>query len=685
MLPNIPIYPGPAASSLWAIILFPLAGAIVNGLFGKRIGRANVTLVALGAMAGSLTLAIIAFSWTFHGNVLVYQADPWFSVPSASGGRPMIDVSWGLLADRLSGTMILVVTFVGSLIHIYSASYMSHEDGAGYARYFTYLNLFVAAMLVLVLGDSLVTTFVGWEGVGLCSYLLIGFWYTDPQKAYAGRKAFVTNRIGDFGFLVGAFSLISLFGTANYQVIQGYVASGAFDPASVVAVGPFGALGWTWEQAITFALLGLFIGAAGKSAQLPLYVWLPDAMAGPTPVSALIHAATMVTAGVYLVARNNVLFTVSPTAMAVVTVVGAATALFAALIAFVQNDIKKVLAYSTVSQLGFMFIGVGVGAWWAGVLHLVTHAFFKACLFLGAGSVMHGMGDETDVQKMGGLARKMPHTAITFGIATLAITGFVPLSGFFSKDAILGNALFSHNPAAPWAGPLAYGLGTAAALGTAFYMTRVYLLTFAGKPRTPAAEHAHESSPAMTAPLWILAVLAVLGLFLGLPGHSAVSELFQRYMAPVFANGTRRLHALEFLHEGDHPAWPFFAAWLVAAAGTAVAWLFYAGPMKETPAALARGLGPLYRFTLDKFRVDELYGAVVLRPFAHVSRALWRFVDVFVIDGLVNGVGRTMAFLGAIFRTFQNGELQRYAALMALAAAFVLGTVVWSVLGTGGF
>ena len=689
MLPNLPLNDfGPAASSLWAIILFPLAGAIVNGLFGKRIGRANVTLVALGAMAGSLLIAAIAFAWTVgpggNGKVLIYRGDPWFSVPLA-GGKAIIDVTWGLVADRLSGTMILVVTFVGSLIHVYSASYMSHEDDAGYARYFTYLNLFVAAMLVLVLGDSLLTTFVGWEGVGLCSYLLIGFWYSDPQKAYAGRKAFVTNRIGDFGFLIGTFALLSLFGTVRYGELAALATTSPplFDPQAVVQFGPFALLGWTYEQAITFALLGLFVGAAGKSAQLPLYVWLPDAMAGPTPVSALIHAATMVTAGVYLVARNAALFTYAPTAMAVVTAVGAATALFAALIAFVQNDIKKVLAYSTVSQLGFMFIGVGVGAWWAGVLHLVTHAFFKACLFLGAGSVMHGMGDETDIQKMGGLAKKMPHTALTFGIATLAITGFVPLSGFWSKDAILGAALFSHNPALEWVGPLAYGLGAAAALGTAFYMTRLYALTFWGKPRTHAAEHAHESSPAMTAPLWILAVLSVVAVVLALPGHGPLAEVFQRYMTPVFGKATARLHTLGFVHEGAHPAWPYFAAWAIAAVGTAVAWAFYSGPMSAAPAALVSRLGPLYRFTLDKFRVDELYGAVVLRPFALVSRGLWRFVDVFLIDGLVNGVGRAAAALGAIFRTFQNGELQRYAALMALAAAVVLGTVVWTVLGTG--
>ncbi|HYG66809.1 MAG TPA: NADH-quinone oxidoreductase subunit L, partial [Anaeromyxobacteraceae bacterium] len=519
-----------AQSVLWAIVLFPLAGAAANGLIGRRVGRGNVTFIAIGVMAASFLLSCIAFYWAQRGFVLRYPGDVWFRI-AGPDGRALVAIDWGLLVDRLSGTMILVVTGVGTLIHIYSASYMSHEDEIGYARYFTYLNLFVAAMLILVLGDNLVLTFVGWEGVGLCSYLLIGFWYTDPAKAYAGRKAFVTNRIGDFGFLIGVFALFSIFGTPGYQAMAGLART--IDPAAVITSGVFA--GQTFQWAITFALLGLFVGACGKSAQLPLYVWLPDAMAGPTPVSALIHAATMVTAGVYLVARNAYLFSLAPVAMAVVTLVGALTALFAALIAFTQTDIKKVLAYSTVSQLGFMFIGVGAGVWWAGVLHLVTHAFFKACLFLGAGSVMHGMGDETDVRKMGGLWKKMPHTALTFGVATLAITGFVPLSGFWSKDAILGGALFSHNHAWPAVGPIAYAIGTLAALGTAFYMTRLFVLTFVGKPRTPAAEHAHESSPVMTVPLWILAGLSVVALVLALPGHASWSHVFERFMARVFS------------------------------------------------------------------------------------------------------------------------------------------------------
>ncbi len=675
-MPPIVASPAAAESYLWAIILFPLAGAIVNGLVGRRLGRANVGLVAIGAMIGSLAVAAIAFSWTVRGQVLQFRGDPWIAV-TGEDGRALISIGWGLVVDRLSGVMIMVVTGVGTLIHVYSTGYMSHEDEFGYARFFTYLNLFVAAMLTLVLGDSLVLTFVGWEGVGLCSYLLIGFWYTDPQKAFAGRKAFVTNRIGDFGFLVGLFALFSIFGTANYQELVGIARQ--LDPAATIQTGVFA--GKTFQWAITFALIGLFVGACGKSAQLPLYVWLPDAMAGPTPVSALIHAATMVTAGVYLVARNAYLFSLAPAAMATVTIVGAATALFAALIAFVQTDIKKVLAYSTVSQLGFMFIGVGCGAWWAGILHLVTHAFFKGCLFLGAGSVMHGMGDDTDIRNMGGLWKKMPLTALTFGISTLAITGFVPLSGFWSKDAILGNAFFSHNPAWHEVGQWAYGLGVAAALGTAFYMSRLFFMTFVGKPRTHAAEHAHESPPAMTVPLLVLASLAIAALVLALPLHGPLGMVFEHYMEPVFSLGTERLLELGHFHRAAHPAWPYLVAWGIAALGTGVAGAFYAGPAMAMPAKLARALPGLYRFTYDKFRVDELYQVLVIEPLRLGAYVLWRIVDVFAIDGLlVNGVARVVGWTGGVVRLAQNGDVQRYAAVMAIAAAAIL----FSVLGVGG-
>jgi NADH-quinone oxidoreductase subunit L len=672
MLPT----PAAAEASLWAIILFPLVGALVNGLVGRRIGRGNSTLLALGAMVGSLAVASIAFFWVLEGRTLHYAGAPWFQV-TGPDGRTIVSVTWGLTVDRLSGTLLLVVTGVGTLIHVYSTSYMSHEDDAGYARFFTYLNLFVAAMLTLILGDSLLLTFVGWEWVGLCSYLLIGFWFTDPQKAYAGRKAFIVNRIGDFGFLIGVFSLLAIFGTSSYAELA--TKAQLWAPDARITVGIFA--GFTYQSAVTFALLSLFVGATGKSAQLPLYVWLPDAMAGPTPVSALIHAATMVTAGVYLVARNSMLFALAPAAMATVTLVGALTALFAAVIAFVQTDIKKVLAYSTVSQLGFMFIGVGCGAWWAGVLHLVTHAFFKACLFLGAGSVMHGMGEETDIRKMGGLASKMPHTHWTFLVATIAATGILPLSGFWSKDAILGNALFSHNPAWLEVGPIAYVIGSLAALGTAFYMTRLYWLTFQGAPRTGAAAHAHESAPAMTVPLMVLAVLAAVALVLGLPGEWALGEVFSRFVAPAFAPGTHHLVEVGQLHEEAHPIWPFFAAWGIGAVGTLVAWLMYGGAWRALPAWLSRTFPRTYSLMVDKFRVDELYQLLVVEPVRMGASILWRVVDVFVIDGTVNGVAKATGFVGSVARLVQNGDVQRYAAVMAIAAAAIL----WTVLGTGGF
>jgi NADH-quinone oxidoreductase subunit L len=670
-MPPILVDPSSARSMLWAIVLLPLVGAIVNGLVGRRLGKANVALIAVGLMVGAFLLAVVAFAWAAGGTPLHSQGEPWFSI-AGPDGRALVSVRWGLYVDRLSGTLGLVITGVGSLIHLYSASYMGHEDDVGYARFFTYLNLFVAAMLILVLGDSLVLTFVGWEGVGLCSYLLIGFWYKDRPKAFAGRKAFVTNRIGDFGFLIGLFAILSIFGTAEYGRIADIVRG--FDASTVLGSGTFA--GWTLGAALTFATLGLFVGCTGKSAQIPLFVWLPDAMAGPTPVSALIHAATMVTAGVYLIARTSFLFALAPTTMAVVTLVGACTALLGAIIAFAQTDIKKVLAYSTVSQLGYMFIGVGVGAYYAGVLHLVTHAFFKACLFLGAGSVMHGMGDDTDIRNMGGLSKKMPDTAKTFLIATLAATGILPLSGFFSKDAVLGGALFSHNAAHPWVGPAAYVIGTLAAAGTAFYMVRLYALTFVGAPRTPAAEHAHESSPLMTVPLWILAILSIVALVLGLPhGFGALSELFKHFTDPVFRPALDRLGP-----EHAHPAWPFFVAWIVAVVFGGLAWAMYAGGLRAFPEKFTATFRGLHRLVQDKFRVDELYDVLILKPVKTLAYFLWRVGDAFLIDGvLVNGAARAADFVSRSFRFIQNGDVQRYAAIMAAAAAVIL----WVVLGRG--
>ena len=666
--------PAAAQSYLWAIILLPLAGALVNGLFGRRLGRGNVGLIGLAMVGGSFLLSCVAFAWVAGGTNLHFVGDWWFRVVDPSGRAP-IAVPWGLLVDRLSGTLLLIVTGVGFLIHLYSVGYMSHEDDAGYARFFTYLNLFIAAMLTLVMGDNLVLTFVGWEGVGLASYLLIGFWYTDEEKAYAGRKAFVTNRVGDFGFLLGLFAIYSIFGTAEFGQLAAKTL--AVRPDWVLTSGVFA--GWTLQGAITFATLGLFVGAAGKSAQIPLYVWLPDAMAGPTPVSALIHAATMVTAGVYLVARTNFLFVLAPASMAVVTIIGGATALFAAIIAFAQYDLKRVLAYSTVSQLGFMFIGVGSGAYFAGVYHLMTHAFFKACLFLGAGSVMHAMHDDLDIRNMGGLWKKMPSTAKTFLVGTLAITGIVPLSGFFSKDAILAGALFSHNAAWPAVGKIAYVLGTLAAAGTSFYMMRAFALAFAGTPRTETARHAHESDWTMTLPLWILAILSVVALVLGLPpwlvGHH-YAELFQQFTNPVFGRAYKVLGITE-----HNVIWPYAVAWVVALVPGWLGWQMYAGSMKGFPDRFVAAFPAFFRLVADKFRIDELYEFLVLGPVGRIAHGLWRAIDVFVIEGIfVNGVPKAVYAVGDVMRGWQNGNLQRYATVIAIGAAVVL----WAVLGSGG-
>ncbi|HMK71934.1 MAG TPA: NADH-quinone oxidoreductase subunit L, partial [Myxococcaceae bacterium] len=542
--------PKALSASLWLIIALPALGAVVCGLLGRALGRTYVNLVACATVLGSFILSVFAFqavaadpnalvlspaSGTGVRFALAADYGTWFSAGS-------FVAHFGLWVDHLTATMLLVVTGVGFLIHLYSTGYMAHDEG--YWRFFSYLNLFMAMMLTLVLADNLVLLFVGWEGVGLCSYLLIGYYYTDAEKAWAGRKAFIANRVGDCGFIV-AMMLIILTVTAyaqspandttlgiwkprkqafthavadpgplNFQVLEEFAR--VLPPSPVTAnqnvletVIPTGPLaGFTYGGTLTVIFLFLLLGATGKSAQLPLYVWLPDAMAGPTPVSALIHAATMVTAGVYLLCRMSPLLALCPKAMAVVAVVGAVTALFAALIAFAQDDMKKILAYSTISQLGYMFLGVGVGIYWAAILHLVTHACFKGCLFLSAGSVMHGNADELDIKRLGALRKAMPWTTACFAIATATITGIIPLSGFWSKDDILDGALHAHLDVAPWVGNTVYTLGMVGAVATAFYMTRLYLLAFTGErskeAKTPAA---HESGWVMVAPLVILATL----------------------------------------------------------------------------------------------------------------------------------------------------------------------------------
>jgi NADH-quinone oxidoreductase subunit L len=514
-------------------------------------------------------------------------------------------------------------------------------------------------MLLLVLGDNLVAMFVGWEGVGLCSYLLIGFWYDDETKAYAGRKAFVVNRIGDFGFLIGIFVLFANTGTVSFAQLH-----------EVRLALPI---------ASTAAVL-LFAGAIGKSAQLPLYVWLPDAMAGPTPVSALIHAATMVTAGVYMIARLSFLYVQAPGILVAVAIVGTLTALWGAIIGTAQNDIKKVLAYSTVSQLGFMFIGVGVGAFFAGTGHLITHAFFKACLFLGSGAVIHGLHGEQDMTRMGGLRRWMPHTAITFAIATVAITGVLPISGFFSKDEILAQALntrafdnlnITPDPSSPhigFLGPLLYAVGTITAGITSFYMWRCYLLTFEGDYRGPPEVHPHEAAGVMTVPLWALAILSIVGAAIVLPSAN-LPFTWEHFTEGLFSP-TKGSPPTERLPQ----VVTFAIAIIVAWAGALSAWALYK-PVRGIAGdeALEQAMPRLRRALVNKLYVDDLYEWAFVRPLWAFARGLWRVADAMVIDGLfVNGTGQLVAAVGSVARRFQNGNVQRYAAVTALGVAVLV-------------
>ncbi|MFP2962627.1 NADH-quinone oxidoreductase subunit L [Myxococcus sp. 1LA] len=728
-----PVAPDILAPSLWLIIALPLLGAFICGVFGKMMGRANVQLVACAAVAGSFFLSVLAFWATSHHNpetnrlaaifpnpfgierdfvryALAYDYGTWFSVGD-------FRVNFGLMVDHLSGILLLIITGVGFLIHLYSTSYMEHD--AAYWRFFAYLNLFVAAMLTLVLADNLILLFVGWEGVGMASYLLIGFWYDDPAKAWAGRKAFVTNRIGDFAFLIATFLLVLLVSAFTQQsnaadynnagtTSQHYKAALAqkgpvtfkglekmaeglvdttgdkLDLSTPIEAGPLA--GYTFGGVMTAAMLLFLLGAAGKSAQLPLYVWLPDAMAGPTPVSALIHAATMVTAGVYLFSRMSALLVLSPTAMATIAIIGALTSLLAALIAFAQDDIKKVLAYSTVSQLGIMFMGVGMGIFWAAVFHLMTHAFFKACLFLGAGSVMHGNGDETDIKKLGGLRKEMPWTWATFFIATLAITGIIPLSGFFSKDAILHGVHHNHLQGLEWVSSLVYYLGLLIAASTAFYMTRAYLLTFEG-PRSKEAKvaHAHESAWQMTLPLVVLAILSVFSAVyaFGINVFDMTAQtMLENFLSPVFT-ATKRITDASTLVQLDTSRpqlFPdYFKAWAVALAGGGLSFymyrVFFPARVGQPVPAYARAVR---RAAQNKFYVDELYELIIIRPVKFASFLLFRVVDALVIDTVaVRGTAWVTARMGSALRYVQSGDAQAYAAVMAIA---LLGGVVYALI-----
>jgi len=654
--------PSSLLGALWVVPALPLLGFLLNGALALWRPHAKTAVSAIGVgvlvLACAAAVAAVAGFTGLHPSApLVFRYWEWMPVGD-------LRIDFALQFDQLSAVMVLVVTGVGALIHVFSVGYM-HED-AGYARYFAYLNLFVFFMLMLVLGASFPVMFVGWEGVGLCSYLLIGFWFNEQINADAGKKAFIVNRIGDVGFLIAMFLIFRATGSLDFGPVFGRAAA-AFTPGGAT---------------VTAITLFLFLGCTGKSAQIPLFTWLPDAMQGPTPVSALIHAATMVTAGVYLVARCNVLFALSPLGSATVAGVGALTALFAATIALKQWDIKRVLAYSTISQLGYMFLGVGTGAYAAGIFHLVTHAFFKALLFLGSGSVIHAMhhaydathahDDAQDMRNMGGLRRYLPWTATLMWIATLAIAGIPPLSGFFSKDEILG-AAFALGTAEPvWL--LYWAMGIAAALLTAFYMTRLMLYTFHGPNRTgdQARTHLHEAPWVMTAPLVVLGVLSVVGGAFNLPELVDGKASLQHWLAPVSALAGRMRPVVELSKAVE---------WMLVGGAVVVAALGIVGAVRQlhpetlVPARLAPSETGLGRLLWKKWYVDEIYDAVIVRPVQWLAReVLWKTIDVRLVDGLlVNGSATASRALGWLGSRLQTGEVGFYVALFVIGVLLVVG------------
>jgi NADH-quinone oxidoreductase subunit L len=669
--------------NLWLIPLLPLIGSAVNGLWGRNLPKKAVAAIGLLFPGASLF-------WTWLVAVRFFQlpaeAVPHIETYATWLGAGAFNVQYGLYLDQLSMLMALVVTNVGFLIHVYSVGYMEHEGG--YYRFFSYLNLFMFFMLTLVLANNYLLMFVGWEGVGLASYLLIGFFFVRDSAASAGKKAFIVNRIGDFGFLIGLFLLIVQFGSLNFTDIFPHVAGMSIESTGAGVLTAIGLL--------------LLVGATGKSAQLPLYVWLPDAMEGPTPVSALIHAATMVTAGVYMISRSHAIYDHAPIALTAVAVIGCATALFAATIALVQHDIKRVLAYSTISQLGYMVLACGVAAYGAGMFHLMTHAFFKALLFLAAGSVIHALGGEQDMRRMGGLRKHIPWTFWTMTAATLAIAGAPLFSGFFSKDEILWRAY--SNPAGSkvyWAvGILTAGL-------TSFYMFRLWFLTFFGRFRgqtghhyeAPGREehhyegHIHESPKIMRIPLLVLAVLSVAGGWIGVPEAMGGSNHFEHYLAPVFEQrhgitGTAEqveaalaqrevAQALEPAHSAAEELALSGVATATAVLGFLLAWLFYY-KSPQLPELMAERFRTAYRVLDRKYYVDEIYNAIFVRPTVEGSKSfLWRAMDVGVIDGTVNGAARIAAGISDTVRRMQSGNIRSYAGWVAVGAACIIAYMAW--------
>src|SRR5216683_3319662 len=625
--------------ALALILLFPALGFLFNVFYGNRAGRDAVNLVGPGVIFLAFAIALWGFARLLampSGAALEVTLWPWIIAGQ-------FHTAIALRFDALSAVMTLIVSGVGAIIHLYSVGYIAHDKD--YARYFAYMNLFALSMLILVLADNLLLMFVGWEGVGLCSYLLIAFWYDNAQFAYNGRKAFVVNRVGDAGFILGILTILSALAaqgvwTLNFAELEAHRAMLA--PVATIA-----------------GLLLLF-GATGKSAQIPLYVWLPDAMVGPTPVSALIHAATMVTAGVYMIARLGFLFTMSPGALDLVATVGAVTAVFAATIALVQPDIKKVLAYSTISQLGYMFLGVGSGAYASGIFHVMTHAFFKGLLFLCAGSVMHALGGEQDMNKMGGLRSRLPITFWTMFIATLAIAAVPPFSGYFSKDLIL-EAAYTSGHFRLWI------LGVITACLTSFYMFRLIFMTFFGESRVDAdkVHHIHESPPAMTIPLIVLAILATVGGWVGLPNGLLWGNVFARFLAPVVGTFKPALEA--------SPAYLSMVASIASAVGIVLAYVFYLR-LPGFPMILAWRLKDAYNLLLNKFYIDELYDFVVTRPLFWASQnILNRGVDTYAIDGAATGAALTVEASGEIARRAETGNVQHYAFIYLLGALGIVG------------
>ncbi len=621
------------------IPLSPLLGFLIIGLFNRRLTHGVVSVIACGSVLVSFVLSVIAFNALdgYEKHAFNYTAFDWISAGNLS-------VSFSFLVDPLSALMMLIITGVGFLIHVYSTGYMHDDDG--FNRFFAYLNLFIFFMLLLVMGSNYLLMFVGWEGVGLCSYLLIGFWFRNTEYNNAAKKAFIMNRIGDLGLILGVILIFINFGSIAYADVFAKAAS--FTPGSDI---------------ITWITILLFIGAIGKSAQIPLYTWLPDAMAGPTPVSALIHAATMVTAGIYMIARNNLLYSLSPLALEIVTIVGLATALFAATIAIAQNDIKKVLAYSTVSQLGLMFVAMGLGAYATGMFHMMTHAFFKALLFLGAGSVIHGMSGEQDLRMMGGLRKYLPVTFFTFLIGTLAISGIPPFAGFFSKDEILANA-FANSPAV-WA------VALVASLLTSFYMFRMFFLAFSGTARASESvkSHIHESPKSMTIPLMVLAVLSVVGGFVGMPAVLGGNHELNQFLAPVFAGARANEHAHHLSHETEYMLMGIVIGLTLVM--ILIAYFRYVRG-KRVPASEEASLNPVHRLVYNKYYIDELYEAVVTRPLNGLSKATDAVVERLFIDGIVNGSGKLVTWGSKTLRLVQTGNIGFYVFAMVISIVLIL-------------